>query len=56
MQVDFVLSINAWAIAIWDRAGFDIVGRLPGAFDHPDHGRVDAMVMFKTLQGEPHAR
>lgn len=56
MQFNFVVSTNTRAIAIWDSAGFDIVGRLPGAFDHPEHGRVDALVMFKTLQGGPNAR
>lgn len=49
MQFNFVLSNNARAIDIWQRAGFDIVGRLPEAFDHPKDGYIDALVMFKTL-------
>lgn len=49
MQFNFVISSNAAAVRLWQRLGFDIVGRLPGAFDHPDHGLVDALVMFRTL-------
>jgi hypothetical protein len=29
--------------------GFEIVGRLPGAFEHPALGYVDALVMFRSL-------
>lgn len=49
MQFNFVLSSNTRAIDIWQRAGFDIVGRLPEAFNHPKDGYIDALVMFKTL-------
>lgn len=49
MQFNFVLSNNTRAIDIWQRAGFDTVGRLPKAFDHPRDGMIDALVMFKTL-------
>ena len=49
MQFNFVVSTNTRAIAIWEGAGFDIVGRLPQAFRHPRHGYVDALVMMKTL-------
>ena len=49
MQFNFVLSNNTRAVDIWTRAGFDTVGRLPKAFDHPQDGMIDALVMFKTL-------
>ena len=49
MQYNFVVETNARAIATWERAGFEIVGRLPGAFRHPSQGFVDALVMYKTL-------
>jgi hypothetical protein len=29
--------------------GFDVVGRLPGAFNHAKFGFVDAFIMYKTL-------
>lgn len=49
MQFNFVVSTNEGAIRLWQRMGFDIVGRLPGAFQHPDKGAVDALVMFQTI-------
>ncbi len=51
MQFNFVVSSNERAIALWQRLGFDIVGRLPGAFDHPQLGFVDAFVMFQDFSG-----
>jgi|HubBroStandDraft_1064217.scaffolds.fasta_scaffold399421_1 ribosomal protein S18 acetylase RimI-like enzyme len=49
MQFNFVVSTNKRAVALWRRFGFDIVGRLPGAFRHPRLGPVDALVMHRTL-------
>ncbi len=49
MQYNFVVSTNVRAVGLWQSLGFEIVGRLPGAFDHPAAGFVDALVMFRTL-------
>ena len=49
MQFNFVLTSNEGAIRLWERAGFDTVGRIPEAFDHPTLGLVDALVMYKKL-------
>jgi ribosomal protein S18 acetylase RimI-like enzyme len=49
MQFNFVASTNAGAVRLWRKHGFDIVGRLPGAFHHPEQGYVDALVMYKSL-------
>ena len=49
MQFNCVVSTNTRAVALWQAMGFEIVGRLPGAFDHPEQGPVDAFVMFQTL-------
>jgi len=49
MQFNFVVANNTRAIAIWERAGFETVGRLPGAFLHPRDGYMDALVMYKSL-------
>lgn len=51
MQFNFVVSTNVGAVRLWRQLGFGIVGTLPGAFEHPEHGFVDAFVMFKTLVG-----
>lgn len=49
MQFNFVAASNEGAVRLWQKLGFDIVGRLPGAFNHPSMGYVDALVMFKQL-------
>jgi len=49
MQFNFVVSSNVRAVGLWQSLGFEVVGRLPGAFDHPAEGFVDALVMVRTL-------
>jgi ribosomal protein S18 acetylase RimI-like enzyme len=49
MQFNFVVSTNEPAVHLWRCFGFEIVGRLPGAFHHPSHGFVDALVMYRSL-------
>jgi hypothetical protein len=36
-------------VQAWEKCGFAVVGRLPGAFRHRELGPVDALVMFRTL-------
>ena len=50
MQFNFVVSTNERAVRLWQSFGFEIVGTLPRAFDHPRAGYVDAFVMFKSLE------
>jgi ribosomal protein S18 acetylase RimI-like enzyme len=49
MQFNFVVSTNERAVRLWQSLGFEIVGRLPGAFQHPVQGYVDALVMYQSL-------
>ncbi len=49
MQFNFVVGSNGRAVRLWQSLGFDIVGRLPGAFLHPAQGYVDAFVMYRSL-------
>ena len=49
MQFNHVVSTNTRAVALWQSLGFDIVGTLPLAFDHPVRGYVDSYVMFRAL-------
>jgi L-amino acid N-acyltransferase YncA len=49
MQFNFVVSSNERAVRLWQSMGFEIVGRLPGAFKHPKLGFVDALVMYRHL-------
>jgi ribosomal protein S18 acetylase RimI-like enzyme len=49
MQFNLVVSTNTRAVRLWESLGFEIVGRLPQAFLHPQGGYVDALVMFQAL-------
>lgn len=49
MQFNFVASSNEGAIRLWTKLGFEIVGKLPRAFNHPAKSYVDALVMYKWL-------
>jgi ribosomal protein S18 acetylase RimI-like enzyme len=49
MQFNFVVSTNERAVKLWLSLGFEIVGRLPEAFQHPEQGFVDALVMYRNL-------
>ena len=47
MQFNFVASSNYSAVRLWNKLGFETVGRLPKAIKHPKKGYVDALVMYK---------
>lgn len=49
MQYNLVVATNAPAVALWRKIGFRVLCRLPGAFLHPQHGYVDALVMHRSL-------
>jgi ribosomal protein S18 acetylase RimI-like enzyme len=49
LQFNCVVSTNERAVRLWQSFGFEIVGRLPEAFLHPEIGYVDALVMFRKL-------
>ncbi len=49
MQFNFVISTNEIAIRIWQKCGFEIIGRLSKAFNHQKLGFVDALVMYQWL-------
>ncbi|HJZ97874.1 MAG TPA: N-acetyltransferase [Candidatus Solibacter sp.] len=49
MQFNFVIASNERAVRLWQRMGFAIAGRLPGAFRHPRLGVVDAYVMLRNV-------
>lgn len=49
IQFNLVVATNQAAVRLWQRLGFQVVGRLPGAFRHHHHGFVDALVFYKSL-------
>ena len=49
MQFNFVVSTNEAAVHLWRKFGFEVLGTLPGAFQHPRLGYVNALVMWREL-------
>ncbi len=49
MKFNLVVSTNAAAINAWVKAGMEIIGTAPGAFQLPDGRVVDAHIMYKSL-------
>ncbi|RQS67477.1 N-acetyltransferase [Burkholderia sp. Bp8963] len=49
MQFNSVVATNEAAVALWQKLGFEIVGRLPRAYRHARLGFVDCLVMYKWL-------
>jgi ribosomal protein S18 acetylase RimI-like enzyme len=49
MQFNYVVSTNDIAVKLWQKHGFEIVGRIPKAFRHARLGLVDVFVMFREL-------
>ena len=50
MQFNLVVASNEGAVRLWRKLGFETVGCLPRAFNHPKLGYVDALVMYKWLE------
>jgi GNAT superfamily N-acetyltransferase len=49
MQFNAVAESNTPAVKLYERVGFAIVGRVPGAFRHPEQGEVALLVMHRPL-------
>jgi GNAT superfamily N-acetyltransferase len=49
MQFNAVVATNRAAVELYERLGFSVVGTVPGAFEHPEHGRVGLHVMYREL-------
>lgn len=50
VQFNAVVETNTVAVHLWQSLGFEIIGTVPGAFDHPEHGAVGLHVMFLDLR------
>lgn len=50
MQFNIVVSTNEVAIKVWQKCGFEIIGRLPKVFQHQKLGFVDAYVMYQWFE------
>ncbi|WP_395376595.1 GNAT family N-acetyltransferase [Marinicella sp. W31] len=50
MQFNFVIETNVGAVKLWHKLGFETIGILPRAFNHPKQGYVGVHVMYKWLE------
>ena len=49
VQFNAVVETNTGAVALWRSLGFTVIGTVPKAFDHPEHGLVGLHVMHRFL-------
>ncbi len=49
IQFNAVVETNTSAVALWRSLGFDIIGTVPEAFEHPTRGFVGLHVMHRRL-------
>jgi L-amino acid N-acyltransferase YncA len=49
IQFNAVVEANTPAVRLWTSLGFEVIGTVPEAFDHPDQGLVGLHVMFRRL-------
>jgi L-amino acid N-acyltransferase YncA len=49
MQFNAVVESNTRAVRLWQELGFDIIGTVPEAFEHPTLGRVGLHIMYQRL-------
>ena len=49
IQFNAVVETNTVAVALWRSLGFEVIGTVPEAFDHPKHGLVGLHVMYQVL-------
>jgi L-amino acid N-acyltransferase YncA len=49
MQFNAVVASNTGAVHLWQELGFDIIGTVPEAFEHPTDGRVGLHIMYRRL-------
>ena len=49
IQFNFVVKSNEVAVRLWQSVGFEIIGEIPDAFDHREHGMTNAYIMYRKL-------
>jgi len=49
MQFNFVVKSNEAAVRLWKSIGMEVIGEIPDAFAHREHGLTDALIMYRKL-------
>ncbi|MGZ5418202.1 MAG: N-acetyltransferase family protein [Nocardioides sp.] len=50
IQFNAVVETNTAAVDLWKTLGFQVIGTVPEAFAHPEHGLVGLHVMYLPLE------
>lgn len=50
IQFNAVVETNEPAVRLWRSLGFEVIGTVPEAFEHPEQGYVGLHIMFKRLE------
>jgi len=50
VQFNAVVETNYAAVRLWRSLGFEVVGTVPGAFEHADDGFVGLHIMFRRIE------
>lgn len=49
IQFNAVVEVNRPAVHLWRSLGFEVIGTVPEAFDHPEEGLVGLHIMYQRL-------
>jgi L-amino acid N-acyltransferase YncA len=49
IQFNAVVETNTAAVGLWRALGFEVVGTVPEAFEHPERGYVGLLIMHRFL-------
>ena len=49
IQFNFVVKSNTVAVNLWKSVGFEVIGEIPEAFRHIQHGLTNAFIMYRKL-------
>jgi GNAT superfamily N-acetyltransferase len=49
IQFNFVVKSNTVAVNLWKSVGFEVIGEIPDAIRHSQHGLTNAYIMYRKL-------
>jgi len=49
IQFNFVVKSNTVAVKLWKSVGFEVIGEIPDAIRHAQHGLTNAYIMYRKL-------
>lgn len=49
IQFNFVVKSNTVAVNLWKSVGFEVIGEIPDAIRHSQHGLTNALIMYRKV-------